>query len=95
MRPVWAGEKGASIINVADDTLKADIYKLFQEKCGFQKADLKEVRVVEHKHPFYYEVWVFSDTQSKNADGTTGVSLILNFPASGGTDINLIGNCRS
>lgn len=95
MSPVWAGEKDASIINFADETLKADIYKLFQEKCGFQKTDLKEVRVVEHKPPFYYEVWVFNDTQSKNADGTTGVSLILNLPASGGTDINLIGNCRS
>ncbi len=57
--------------------------------------DRDEVRVVEHKPPFYYEVWIFNDELSKRSDGTSGISLILTFPPTGGTDINLIGNCHA
>lgn len=95
MNKIWAGEKGSSIVESADDILKSDIWKLFEKKCAFSKSDLAEVRVVEHKHPFYYEVWVFKNQLSKRADGTSGISLILNFPPSGGTDIELVGECRT
>ena len=92
---VWAGTKGTSIINSADNILKNDVSKLFQEKCGLQESDLKEVRVVEHNHPFYYEVWIFNDAKAKRFDGETGISLVLNFPPTGGTDINWVGDCHA
>lgn len=90
---VWAGEKGSSIMAMADETLKQDVWKLFESKCGFSESELKEVRVVEHKPPFFYEVWVFNDAQSKRDDGTSGISLVLKVPTSGGTDIELVGAC--
>lgn len=94
MSEIWAGKKGESIIQSADEILKNDIVNSFK-KCGFEASSLKEVRVVEHKHPFYYEVWVFNDTESKRTDKMTGISLILTFPKEGGTDINLNGKCRA
>lgn len=91
---VWAGTKGTSIMEAADNTLKSDVWKFFEKQCGLHKSALREVRVVQHKHPFYYEVWVFNDKESKRDDETTGISLILNFSPSGGTDINLVGSCH-
>ena len=94
MSEIWAGKKGTSIIESADEVLKNDIFNAYQ-KCGFEASALKEIRVVRHKHPFYYEVWVFNDPQSRRTDKTTGISLVLTFPKEGGTDINLNGNCRA
>lgn len=92
---VWAGEKGISIIDTAEETIKNDVWKLFTENCGFSKSDLREVRIVEHKHPFFYEVWIFDDQKSKRKDGQSGISLILNVSATSGTDITLVGGCHS
>lgn len=90
---VWAGEEGSSIMEFADETLKQDVWKLFKNKCGFNESDRKEVRVVEHKPPFFYEVWVFNDARSGRDDGTSGISLILRVPSTGGTDMELVGVC--
>lgn len=89
---IWAGKKGESVIQSSEEILKNDIINSFKE-CGFDASSVKEVRVVEHKHPFYYEVWVFSDAQSEREDKMTGISLILTSPKTGGTDINIRGNC--
>jgi len=90
---VWAGVKGSSVLGVVDEVLKRDVHQLIKSRCDFDKSDLQETYIVEHKHPFFYEVWVYHDPKSKRKDKTTGLSLILEFPTTGGTDINIVSHC--
>ncbi len=91
----WAGEKGRSIA-LNSIRLYSDILQAFKQNCGFEQNDLVETRVVSHKPPVFYEVWIFQDQLSKRKDKTSGLSVVLTqFPNDGGVDINFYGKCHS
>jgi hypothetical protein len=91
----WAGKKGNSIA-LNSKLLYTDILKAFKQNCGFNENDLLETRIVSHKHPIYYEVWVFKDDLSKRKDKTSALSVVLTqVPNSGGVDMDFNGECHS
>lgn len=91
----WAGEKGKSIA-LNSMLLYADVLKAFKQNCGFDQSDLVETRIVSHKPPVFYEVWVFKDTMSKRENKTSGLSVVLTqLPNGGGVDMNFYGKCHS
>ncbi|MFT5676662.1 MAG: hypothetical protein ACI808_002608 [Paraglaciecola sp.] len=87
-----AGEPAETIASNSPDLLK-DLFKGFQSTCSFSKEELIETRVVYHKAPLFYEVWVFNDELSERADKTSALSVILTADSTG-TDINIKGNCH-
>jgi len=60
----WAGTHGESIVKKAEPQLENDIFNTLQKRCGYKRTNLIETRIVEHKYPDYYEVWVGSSTLS-------------------------------
>ncbi len=89
---VWAGEAGQS---VATGALRDNIFRSFQDGCGFPPTALKEVRVVKHAPPLWYEVWVFHDAKSQRPDKTSGMSVVLRFDqASNQTQVSFYGACK-
>lgn len=83
-------------IAVGSTVLLSDIFRGLNQKCGFEKSDLVETRVVSHQHPRYYEVWVFNDVLSERADKKSAVSVVLDvYPNNGGTDISFSGSCHA
>ncbi|PID48374.1 MAG: hypothetical protein CR967_00320 [Proteobacteria bacterium] len=91
----WAGEKGKSIA-LNSKLLYSDVLKAFKQGCGFEESDLVETRIVSHKIPVFYEVWVFKDAMSKRKDKTSGLSVVLTqLPNGGGVDIYFYGKCHS
>lgn len=90
----WAGEPGKSIVKNAEPQLESDIFNALQQRCGYKRTNLIETRIVEHKYPEYYEVWVFKNKKSTRHDKTSGISVVIKaLPNGGGTDINYYGNC--
>lgn len=89
----WAGTMGQS---VATPVVEEDIYKMININCHYSPSDLKQVNVVRHQYPMFYEVWVFNDKESRREDKTSALSVILKaLPNNGGTDINTIGSCHA
>jgi hypothetical protein len=83
-------------IALSSTLLYSDIFKAINDRCGFGENDLVETRVVTHKHPVYYEVWVFNDEISERDDKTSAISVVLRqFPNNGGVDILFYGDCHS
>ncbi|MGE4542959.1 MAG: hypothetical protein AB7D06_02505 [Pedobacter sp.] len=82
---VWAGQPGTT---VANKQYQDFIFNYFETKCGLKKSDLKEVRVVSHNKPIWYEVWIFSDEKSIRPDKTSGRSVIMRYiPEENATDV--------
>lgn len=93
--PQWAGTVAPSITTAAS-VVRDDVLQAFAAHCGFHAEQLAEVRVVWHRPPEFYEVWVFNDPQSGRKDGKSGVSVILRqLPNNGGVDYSLRGDCHS
>jgi len=91
----WAGVAGESITN-RSKLLKADVMGAFKKHCQFPENDLREIRVVSHNPPVFYEVWIFNDKLSKRKDKTSAISVIMKqLSAMGGVDFNLIGRCHA
>lgn len=89
----WAGTMGES---VATPVVEKDIYKMININCDYNPEDLKQVNIVRHQYPMFYEVWVFNDKESRREDKTSALSVILKaLPNNGGTDINTIGSCHA
>lgn len=89
---VWAGEPGASIFN---DQHKDHIFNLIEESCGFDRASLLETRIVEHQEQFWYEVWLFNDSESGSQDKQKGISVVVSYePSTDKTKTSLYG-CNS
>ncbi len=91
----WAGEKGKSIA-LNSPLVYSDVLKTFKRNCGFNQSDLVQTRIVSHKLPVFYEVWVFKDSMSKREDKTSGLSVVLTQLQNGrGVDMNFYGKCHS
>jgi len=92
----WAGTPGTSIVESAEPILKTDILNSLEINCGYSPTNLLETRIVEHKNPEFYEVWVFKDKASKRPDKTSAMSVLITFLSNGrGTDLRFIGKCHS
>jgi len=92
----WAGTPSESIVKKAEPQLENDIFNTLQKRCGYKRTNLIETRIVEHKYPDYYEVWVFKNKNSARHDKTSGISVVIRaLPNNGGTDINYYGDCDS
>ncbi|MGB7403109.1 MAG: hypothetical protein WA916_11025 [Arcobacter sp.] len=86
------GEKGKSIVQ--SKVLFNDIMRNIYLKCDYTEFDLVEKRVVFHKIPYFFEVWIFRDEKSKTKDKTTALGINMNqLPNGGGVDFSIIGNC--
>lgn len=91
----WAGTPGQSITAGATQ-VRADILQSLRQNCGLEEAQLVEVRVVRHRLPLFYEVWVFKDPKSLREDGTSGLSVVMKqLPDNGGVDFSIRGACHS
>ena len=89
---VWAGKPG---VTAASPQYQEVIFNYFDEKCGFKKSALKEVRVVSHEPPTWYEVWVFNDEKSERSDKTFGRSVVFKYlQESNTTHLNIIEECK-
>ncbi|MDQ6955730.1 MAG: hypothetical protein Q9M21_00895, partial [Mariprofundaceae bacterium] len=76
--------------------LRSDIFRTIQKNCQLSEEDLKEIRIVSHNNPVFYEIWVFNDKLSKRKDKTSGLSVIMTQLANGGgVDMNFIGRCHA
>jgi hypothetical protein len=85
---VWAGQPGTTMAN---KQYRDFIFNYFEEKCGLKKSDLKEVRIVSHKDPFWYEVWIFNDENSIRPDKTSGRSVIMQYiPEENSTNVTFV-----
>lgn len=91
----WAGTPGQSITAGAQQ-VRADILQALRQNCGLEESQLAEVRVVKHRAPLFYEVWVFKDPLSKRDDGMSGLSVVMKqLPDNGGVDFSIRGACHS
>ncbi len=91
----WAGTAGVSITSRAPQ-VRADVFNALKERCGFEQEQLLETRIVSHKAPLFYEVWVFHDAMSEQKEKQSGVSVIMKqLPNGGGVDFRLYGDCHS
>ena len=91
----WAGTAGVSITSRSPQ-VRADVFRVLKERCGFEQEQLLETRIVSHKAPLFYEVWVFSDPLSGQKDKQSGVSVVMKqLPNGGGVDFKLSGECHS
>lgn len=89
---IWAGIPGTTAANAE---YRRKIFDSFKSSCGFDESDLKEVRVVKHAPPMWYEVWIFNNPKSRRPDKTTGISVVMTFnPTTNITKINFIGSCK-
>ena len=80
-----AGEVGQTVAN--DETRRA-ILDYMRSNCGFDEKALRDVRVVRHQPPVWYEVWVF-DSSAQGGRGATGVSVVMTYrPDIDKTDIS-------
>lgn len=87
-----AGELAESIASNSP-AVQADLFKAFKSACNFNKEQLIETRVVSHRSPLFYEVWVFKDELSERSDKTSAISVVLTSDSTG-TGINLSGSCH-
>lgn len=88
----WAGTVGMS---VANDKHKNKTFEVFKKQCGLDKSALKEVRVVKHEPPVWYEVWVFNNPLSKRHDKESGMSVVMKYDASANiTNTFFYGKCK-
>ena len=89
-----AGVRGQTIA-VNSRVLFADIFKSIRSKCGFEKKDLVETKLVSRKIPIFYEVWVFHDMLSEYKNKQSAISVVLKqYPNGGGVDISLPSECH-
>lgn len=80
---------------INSELLLSDTFKSIKQKCNFDKQDLVETRVVSHKYPWFYEVWIFKDVLAEREDKKTALSVrFLAYPDNGGTDIFILGKCH-
>jgi len=88
---VWAGVPGESAANAA---YRKRIFDSFRTQCGFDESQLKEVRIVKHDPPIWYEVWVFNNPESQRPDNTSGLSVVMRFnPMTNITNTSFRGDC--
>lgn len=91
----FAGKKGVSITEKSPQ-VKKDVYKTIYKHCHYTAKDRVYVNIVENNVPYYYEVWIFKDKQSKRKDKLSALSVILHqLPNKGGVDILLKGKCHA
>lgn len=91
-RTVWAGDIGTTAFN---QKYKDFVFDTIENNCGLTKSALKEVRVVSHERPTYYEVWVYHDQKNKKMDYTTGISVLMKYNEdTNKTDTSFNGECR-
>lgn len=91
----FAGVKGTSATAHAKQ-VRSDVFKTIQQHCGFREKDLAETRIVEHKPPYFYEVWVFKDPKSKRDDKRSALSVVLHqLPSNQGVDFTIRGQCHA
>lgn len=89
---VWAGLPGET---AANERYKNEIFKKFIDQCGLEKSALKEVRVVKHEPPIWYEVWVFNSQSSKRYDKSIGMSVVMKFDDTTNiTSVSFYGECE-
>lgn len=89
---IWAGVPGET---AANEVYKRKILDGFKSQCGFEESALKEVRVVRHEAPIWYEVWVFNNPLSKRPDKTSGMSVVMNYNQSTNiTNVSFHGSCK-
>ena len=90
---VWAGEPGET---AASEEYQQKIFNYFEENCNMKRSNLKEVRVVRHNPPVWYEVWVFHDENSPRQDKTFGRSVVYEYlPEKNWTNLYIIDECKS
>lgn len=90
---IWAGTVGTT---AANQRYQEMIFQTFREKCGLEKSALKEVRVVKHEAPVWYEVWVFNNPASGRPDKTSGMAVVMKFDEqTNRTDVSFNGGCKS
>ncbi|MDF2445976.1 MAG: hypothetical protein K0S46_1212 [Moraxellaceae bacterium] len=91
----FAGTPAPSITANAGQ-LRGDIFRSLSSHCGFTESDLVETRVVRHRIPTFYEVWVFNDPQSERPDKRSGLSVVMKqLPNNGGVDFQVHGSCHT
>lgn len=91
----FAGVKGTSATAQAKQ-VRSDVFKTIYQHCGFREKDLVETDIVEHKPPYFYEVWVFKDPKSKRDDKRSGLSVVLHqLPGNQGVDFTIRGQCHA
>ena len=91
----WAGTPGESVA-FSSKILTDDIFNTIEKHCGLKREDLVETRVVSHKFPEFYEVWVFKDKLSKRNDGLSGLTVFMKqLPNNQGTDFLVTDTCHS
>ena len=91
----FAGNKGKSITKMSKQ-VSLDIFKTIKKTCGFTQRDLIETRIVEHKPPYFYEVWVFKDSKSQRKDKRTGLTVYMHeLPNNNGVDFQIKGSCHT
>jgi hypothetical protein len=89
---IWAGTPGET---AANPEYRRKIFDAFNSQCGFLESSLKEVRVVKHEPPIWYEVWVFNNSASKRPDKTSGLSVVMDFnPVTNITKVAFYGTCQ-
>lgn len=82
---VLAGEPGHS---AANDDIRRAALDYIESHCGFDEQSLKQVRIVRHLPPVWYEVWVF-DSSAQGGRGATGISVVMNYrPEIDKTDVS-------
>ena len=91
----FAGVKGESATANAKQ-VRSDVFKTIRKHCGFREQDLVETRIVEHKPPYFYEVWVFKDPKSQREDKRSGLSVVLHqLPGNRGVDFTISKQCHT
>ena len=89
---VLAGEVGQT---AASEVFQQAILAHIKASCGFDAEALKEVRVVRHQAPVWYEVWVFDPAPRKEGSSGTGVSVVMTYDAGTGiTDLSFRGPAK-
>ncbi|HEY9135860.1 MAG TPA: hypothetical protein VIM85_08705 [Pseudomonadales bacterium] len=89
---VWAGTPGET---AANPEYRRKVLDRLESHCGFDESSLKEVRVVKHEPPIWYEVWVFNNPASKRHDKTSGFSIVFEFnPSANTTTTSFYGSCQ-
>lgn len=89
----WAGVVGST---AANDVFRERIFAELRQACGYERSDLREVRVVRHAPPTeWYEVWVFHDPASDRPDKSSGISIVLRYdPLTNRSNVSSYGGCR-
>lgn len=91
----WAGTPGQSITKNSAQ-VQADVFQSLKANCDLDQSQLAETRIVMHKPPTFYEVWVFNDPLSGRQDKQSALSVVLKqLPNDRGVDFSVHGACHT